>query len=534
MNCFLHFELCGLSVAKVVCIVSSLIAIDSCEHRLSPSVQAQTADYVAFQEKSAQLQELIDNSPTNRPDEKLIEAPSQSVDHVLFRRVTLDLVGRIPSEREAREFLSDQRSEKYVRLVDRLLASPEFYRFLAVRLRRQWLPQLETQQYSHLITEYQQWLAASLATNARYDQLVYQQLTSPISSAVIAIDPDEQQVGSPVFLAVADMEPTRLAANSARAFLGLNIDCAQCHDHPFSRWSREQFWQTAAFFSRSTQPTKEDSERFNWCIQIEGTEQTVEAAFLDQRTTALGTSEESVFDQGRRTFADWMIDLDNPYFSRNAVNRVWCMLMGQPLASPIDDLTEADRSSGGPLLAQLAKEFQSAEYQLVPLIRAIVLSDAYQKIGGDQNEADLASRNPRLIGSVQLVNSLRCASGLRTQSPDEIQQTGFAKEFVIDDPSTSLRSTVQALMMMNGELVNRVCDPSKSPCIQTLSQAPYLSADDRIDTLFLRTLSRFPTDEERIMASNFLEADSADHAQGEKLGELFWALLNSAEFHIIQ
>lgn len=465
--------------------------------------------------------------------ENSVQSGETALDHVLLRRVSLDLIGRVPTAAEVRQYLADERSDKYVRLVERLLESAEFHRYLAVQLRRSWLPQLETQEFAQLTTDYQHWLTSALADQVPYDQLVYQQLTSPIDSAIISANPLEKGLGSPVFLTVADMEPARLAANASRAFLGLNLDCAQCHDHPFSRWSRDQFWQTAAFFSRQTEPRKSDPLVSNWCIQIEGTEDTVEAVFLDNTTTTVPT-QGNVFQQGREAFADWTIDDTNPYFAQNAVNRIWNMLMGRPLVAPIDDLTEVERSVTGQLLKELASTFKATDYQLVSLVRAIVLSRSYQQRSVEAPDDDFASRSPRLIGSVQLVNSLRIVSGLLLD-PDEIQTSNFGSEFTVDKPSESLRTTVQALMMMNGDITKTVCDPDSSPVIRSLSDSPFLSDDDKLDSLFLRTLSRFPTAEERKLAREFLDSQRKNNISTPQiLADLLWILLNTAQFHVIE
>ena len=145
-----------------------------------------------------------------------------------------------------------------------------------------------------------------------------------------------------------------------------------------------------------------------------------------------------------------------------------------------------------------------------------------------------ASRTPRLIGSAQLVNSLRTASGLLLDF-DDIQQSTFAKQFVVDNPSESFRSTVQSLMMMNGDLVTKACDPQSSPLILTLLDAPFLDDANKVESLFLRTLSRYPSTEERKLAFEFLQSQrkhKVDDAQ--TFANLLWTLLNTAEFHTIE
>ena len=171
-------------------------------------------------------------------------------DSEFLRRVSLDLVGRIPTIAEVRGFLADDKPQKRERLVDRLLSSPEFAHHAATILRRMWIPQTDTQEFKRLIFDYESWLARRLRERAPFDELVRQQLCVPVNGMAVPINPDGDEIGSSAFSAVSDMKPEILAANTARAFQGINIDCAQCHDHPFARWTREQFWQTAAFFTR--------------------------------------------------------------------------------------------------------------------------------------------------------------------------------------------------------------------------------------------------------------------------------------------
>jgi hypothetical protein len=258
----------------------------------------------------------------------------------------------------------------------------------------------------------------------------------------------------------------------------------------------------------------------------------VEAAFLDKTTTTRG-GDSNVFREGRQAFADWAVDPQNDYFATNAVNRIWRMLMGRPLVAPVDDLTGIEHAPFGSLLTQLANEFRDSDYQFIPLIRAIVLSRPYRMSSTTQADEPFASRAPRLVDSTQLVGSLRTASGLAFDL-DIQSQSIFAKQFVNDDPSESLRSTVQSLMIMNGELVTKACSPEVSPFIRTLHEAPFLSDEDKIESLFLRTLSRYPSPDERQLFFEFLESGRKREAgEAQPYADLLWILINTAEFHTI-
>jgi len=167
-----------------------------------------------------------------------------------FRRVSLDLIGRIPTVAEARACLSDRDGAKRSQRVGALLASGAYARHFATFWRRTWLPQADTPRFANLAPGFEDWLATRLAENAPYDRMIHELLVVP-AMALPAARPGPGQVPGPrAFLTASELKPENLAASTTRAFLGINLECAQCHDHPFARWTRDQFWETAAFFAR--------------------------------------------------------------------------------------------------------------------------------------------------------------------------------------------------------------------------------------------------------------------------------------------
>jgi hypothetical protein len=169
--------------------------------------------------------------------------PAPVVDDAGFvRRAYLDLAGRIPTAAESRAFLADKTPDKRSLLVRRLIGSGAYARHMAGFWRRTWVPQSETGEYSRLAEEIEDWLAPRLRAKASYDQLATELLLPRERSA--------QEGPWRFFYAAANYQPENLAASTTRSFLGVNLDCAQCHDHPFASWTREQFWQTAAFFAK--------------------------------------------------------------------------------------------------------------------------------------------------------------------------------------------------------------------------------------------------------------------------------------------
>ena len=194
------------------------------------------------------LARQVDQHIVDRWDAQKAKPTFAADDSSFVRRVYLDLAGRIPSAAEVRAFLSDKTPAKRATLVARLVETGTHARHAAIFWRRQWVPQADTPQFALLADEIDGWLAIKLREGVPYDRIVRE---------LIAVS--RTRVGSPdrsaaptAFLVASEFKPENLAANTTRAFLGINLDCAQCHNHPFARWTRDEFWQTAAFFARPT------------------------------------------------------------------------------------------------------------------------------------------------------------------------------------------------------------------------------------------------------------------------------------------
>ncbi|QDU44720.1 hypothetical protein Mal52_32060 [Symmachiella dynata] len=458
-------------------------------------------------------------------------------DSEFLRRVSLDLVGRIPTIAEVRGFLADDKPQKRERLVDRLLSSPEFAHHAATILRRMWIPQTDTQEFKRLIFDYESWLARRLRERAPFDELVRQQLCVPVNGMAVPINPDGDEIGSSAFIAVSDMKPEILAANTARAFQGINIDCAQCHDHPFARWTREQFWQTAAFFTRPSTDVAQPNAALT--IAVDDTEMTVEATLFTSKPVKwpnkirVGT--------GRELLADWIISSENPYFARNAVNRMWANFLGTGFIEPLDDLSGAIPASHPQLLDRLAEAFVQSDFDLRFLVRTIVLSRSYQLSTVSSSDSSLVD-DPQLFAQMptrsltgeQLYNSLRTAAGLKQDVTAthlgyrKHPRQKFAARFLVQRPSEGQRALVQTLLLMNGSLTGEATAAGQTPLLVAIESAPFLSDKERVETLFLATYSRRPSEGEgRPLADHLKQSEDRSAA----LADIFWALLNSSEFN---
>ena len=320
-------------------------------------------------------------------------------------------------------------------LVDRLLDSPRHTLHFARVLRARLAPEATKDfQTLNLARPLDLWLRKQVAENVGYDKLV-QELLSPSVKDLQQQNnrQDSAEAGPRAWLLLKESKPENLAAGSARALLGLRIECAQCHDHPFEQWKRDEFWSYAAFFSgleriqngpnQFQAMSREVSDRRE--LGIPGTGRVVQARFLD------GNEPDWKPHVGARvTLAQWMTTRDNPFFARAMVNRTWAEFFGTGLVDPVDDMGPHNRPSHPALLDELAQQFAAHSFDVKYLMRAIVLSRPYQ-LSSAHVRSD-ASRSPavRSDGAARsdarsIEGSLQEANGGPTTVDDD-QCFGFA------------------------------------------------------------------------------------------------------------
>jgi hypothetical protein len=266
----------------------------------------------------------------------------------------------------------------------------------------------------------------------------------------------------------------------------------------------------------------------------------VQASFLDDKEPQWKFQTSS-----RVTFAEWMTAADNPYFARNAVNRLWAHFFGTGIVDPVDDFNDENKPSHPELLDELAKAFIAAKYDTKFMIRAILATEAYQR----SSKVSDSSSNPRLYGHMstkgmtgeQLFDSLAAAVGYRDPFPRNSPQFLFAGnnprvEFVSKFNSTSKvtetqTSILQALMLMNGKFLGDATNVEKSETLAAVADAPFMDNARRIETLYISALGRKPHPEELQKLVKYIETgDSAK--QKQRLGDVYWTLLNSVEFRV--
>jgi len=480
-----------------------------------------------------------------------IEPAPIADDAEFLRRVYLDLVGRIPRVSEARDFLDDPRTDKRARLVDVLIRRPSFYNHVSATLRADWMPQAENNpQLQFQSIQVENWLRERLREGAGYDVIVRRLLTAPTVFQFQrgqAFNPVDQ--GTQSFYQLNENKPENLAATATRLFLGVKLECAQCHDHPFAPYTREQFWEVAAFFAEITpnpqgvrpQPTMPVSytakER---TIKIPNTERSVTAKFLDGAEPVWNASESP-----RKTFADWLTSPTNPYFARNVANRMWFHFFGTGFIDPIDEPGDENQPSHPELLDALAKSLVEHHFDITFLMQAITRTQAYQRTSrlthpSQEDPRQFAKMAVKGLSSEQLWSNMVVATGYRDPLPANQRRFAFNAnqprgEFLNRFGSTERQterqtSILQALMLMNGRFITDQTSLDRSEILTAVVEMPFGTINDKLDILFLSTVGRKPTPLEMQKFRSYVDRGGPSGDSKKAYADVFWALLNSSEF----
>ncbi len=513
-----------------------------------------TTSGAASDENVQAAADRIDKHISAKWSAERVQPAPRADDAEFLRRVYLDLAGRIPSVEESRTFQDDAAPDKRRLMVDRLLAGPRYVTHFTNVWSSLLMPEAGTNlQARFLAPGFRIWVREQLAKNAGYDKLIRELMTTPIDRGNLERIYERRNRANPLaYFLAKEAAPENLAAATARVFLGIRIECAQCHNHPFASWKREQFWGYAAFFAGIK---RQNNGEFvipindaldNREITIPGLDRVVQASFPD------GSEPAWKFKVSARiTLVDWMTAPDNPYFARAAVNRMWFYFFGRGLIDPVDDMVGGDSTASHPeLLDELAKDFAANRFDLKFLIRAITASEAYQlssaRTHASQDQPHLFARAAsRGLSPEQLFDSVAQATGFREpidrdqgfdESPSS-EREEFLSKFAnqSDRPTDHTTSILQALTLMNGRLVSEQTGFERSRTLNAVIDASFMSTPQRVETLFLATLSRKPKPKEMERALKLIEAGAAhDKVNGEKeaLSDVFWALLNLGEFYL--
>jgi hypothetical protein len=517
------------------------------------------ADPVARPDPADAIAALIDKHLADDWAARGIKPTVMADDAEFVRRVYLDLIGRAPKASETRAFIEDTSPDKRKALVDRLLTMPGYAGHMAAVTRASWLPQTLTNvQFVNAGVQFENWLRIKFRENMPADEMARKIMTvrfqvnaqNPQFRFVQSLSNDPESQTLIGFYQANEARPENLGAAVSRLFLGVKLECALCHDHPFNVYSKEQFWEFAAFFAElnplpSTRPgfvgpMQPQSDRNR--LTIPNTDLTVVARFFDgsepEWTTARNPREE---------LADWLTSPTNEYFAKNMANRVWAHFLGYGILDPIDEPGNNNQPSHPELHEALGKAFAAAKFDYQVLIRGITRSKAYQLSSKmtHPSQADarrFAKMSLKGMTPSQLFDSLVAVTGHR--EPGFMRQnqfnfnpqpnnprSQFINRFASNEKATESNTTIlQALMLMNGQFITDVTSLERGEVLGAIADLPGWDTKQRVSALFLTTFARNPTPEELEKFASYVDRGGATGDKKKALADVFWVLLNSPEF----
>lgn len=501
-----------------------------------------------------------------------LEPSASASDNEWCRRVFLDVLGRIPSTEEAIAFVDDKSDNKKKKLVLSLLYDDEYTEEFARNWTTVWTNLLigrtgGTGNNSMVSREgMQKYLRDSFAREKPYDKMCYELVTASGTTT----PGDEKFNGAVNFLIdkVNDEQASQATAATTRLFLGLQVQCTQCHNHPFNDWKQQKYWETNAFFRQFRAFRGEIRVRDGGAAELadqdfagETGRNPHEAEIFYEKRNGLVSVAYPVFVDGtevdrsgyvnvtnrRQAFAKLMVE--SPYFSKTMANRTWAHFLGYGFTSPVDDLGPHNIPTNPALLDYLAAEFRNSDFDFRRLIYWVTLSRPYQ-LSSESNKSNaeddpLLGQSPRFshfylrqMQAEQLYESLLTATqASQSRGSYEEQERiksrwlqQFSRAFGNDEgqEATSFNGTIpQVLMMFNGEMVREAISTTDGSLIGELAESGN-SFPQCVEKLFWATLTRRPNSREKNMAKTFLAARKGDAK--EALKDVAWVLLNTNEF----
>jgi hypothetical protein len=495
------------------------------------------------------------------------------------RRVYLDVIGRIPSSEEVERFQKDRPGERKQNLINRLL-SDEYVEEYARNWSNLWTLLLigrpndnNNNNRSPVDREgMSKYLRDTFARNKPYDQMVHD-----LVAATGSTKPGEENFNGATNFLIGNLEEmaANATAKTAKLFLGMQVQCTQCHNHPFNDWKQNQFWELNAFFRqtdrqgpRRPRPDSPASELVNKDFRGDkGGENIDEAIIFYELRNGTMKSAFPVFvdgqeipkngrlkDVNRREELAKLI-VKSPYMSQAIVNRLWGHFLGYGFTKPVDDMGPHNPPTHPELLGKLAADFTEHSHDVKQLIRWIVLSEPYglssKMLKGRNDKDDPAlGEKPmfshfylRQMQAEQLYESLLVATeadktARGTYEEQEQRKNNWLRQFTIafgtdeGDDTTTFNGTIpQTLMMFNGEMIRAATSIDSGGFLDRVAKDANLSNAEKINYLYMAALSRKPTAGEVQIANQLLMARKGNPAAA--LQDVFWVLLNSAEFIFI-
>jgi hypothetical protein len=468
-------------------------------------------------------------------------------DQEFLRRAYFDLCGVLPSPEQTRKFLASTDPQKRAKLVDELLERPEYADFWTLKWSDVFRSSRKTVQLKGTFV-FQKWLHGHIEKNTPFDQVVHEVIASAGST-----------FSNPAanYYRIA-RDPQNLAETTAQLFFGIRMQCAKCHNHPFERWTQDDYYSMAAFFARvkqrkdAVEPGDKQGKEGAEVIYVERagelkqprTGKTMPPKFLGGAVADVAPGKDR-----REALAQWMTAPNNPFLPKSVVNRVWYHLMGRGIVDPVDDFRDSNPSANDDLLDALAKEFVDKQFNVKHVIRTVMNSRTYQLSARtnsfNKDDAKYFSHAvTKLHTAEQLFDALCYVTdvpekfagfplGTRSvQLPDGEVNHPFLKTF--GQPARELAceceregdsNLAQALQLINGPAVNdRLRNPNNR-----IGKLLAAKKSDRevLDDLFLVTLTRPPTDSE---VQAMLDHINTQMDKRKAWEDVHWALINAKEF----
>jgi len=477
-------------------------------------------------------------------------APSDlCTDDEFVRRAYLDCIGRLPTGDEVKAFLADKSAKKRDALIDTLVDAPGFADFWALK----WADVLRSSRKTIQVKGsygFQAWLRGHFQKNTPVDQMVREIVTASGNS----------YANPPANYYRIAKDPQSLAETTAQLFLGVRMQCAKCHNHPFERWTQDDYYGMAAWFARvKTKPEQVIGTKPAGAAAV-GAEVVFSARdgevtqprtqkVMKPRYLSVGDFDAKPGEDRRGALAAWLTTPDNPFFAKSVVNRVWFHLMGKGIVDPVDDFRESNPSCNDELLDALAKDFGTSGFDMKKLVRTIMASRTYQlsaqptETNRDDNKY-FSHAVTKLLTAEQLLDALcdvtavpekfaGLPAGTRAiQLPDGEVNHPFlktfgqpARELACECERESDGNLAQALQLINGPTVNEKIRNPANRLGKLLGGK--LTEDEVLTDLYFAALSRAPFDDEKKLALAHV-AKAADKRKAWE--DVLWALINTREF----
>ncbi|QDV30267.1 hypothetical protein Spb1_21960 [Planctopirus ephydatiae] len=491
-----------------------------------------------YEAKAMPSANYIDDLVNQKLMKLRIEPSGKADDEAFLRRVYLDLVGILPTEEEYVAFMTDTNPQKRDLLIDQLVERKEFTEVWVSKW-AEWLMMRSSNQTSYKsIVLYYNWLSEQIAENVPLNVMVRDILSANGGTFKNA----------PTNFYQIERDTLKVSENVAQIFMGMRTQCAQCHNHPFDRWTQDDYYAFASFFSQIGRKEAEDYREtiiFNsggGDVRHPVNGKVMEPVFLG------GPKADTKGKDRREVLANWLASPENPYFAENFVNRVWHHFFGIGIVDPIDDVRISNPPSNEPLLKELAKRFTASNYNFKQLIKEIVRSEAYQRStqrneSNATDEKNFAHQSLRRIKAESMLDIITQVTSGRekfrglplgaraVQIADGQTSNYFLTTFGRATRETACSCEVkmeptlsQALHLLNGDSSNQKIAQGNLVGKWLQEKVPH---EEIVQRLYIRCLSRKATSAELDVLLPTL-AESKDPKKD--LDDVFWALLNSREF----